>query len=243
MRLAYMLFMSLTGDSSTIAAGSVIIVVHSTGQAFAVPLQALLRSCGLFCQAATEQPSAVKPFDVLYLPIQDTESFSIYIHWLKRGLIPTKTSESSARAAYLLIRTREQWTILFRLYILGQQLMDIAFQDTIIDAMIADALDMPRSRIVSLPTLQQIEFLWANTEDKAPARTLIQQLIVCADQGADFANDFNKQEYFVMMKSYVNPVVIDVKMVRENAVTCVYHAHDAGEGCFRDEMGSKKVKV
>ncbi|KAH7138040.1 hypothetical protein B0J11DRAFT_3323 [Dendryphion nanum] len=101
-------------------------------------------------------------------PEDDPETFTIYVHWLYYKMLPASVNSKPSSS---------QMGRLIDAYLLGEKLMDNAFKNSIIAAIIASFCHSPRSER-RFPSSLDIDILYERTTPSSRLRNLIVDLWV-----------------------------------------------------------------
>jgi hypothetical protein len=100
---------------------------------------------------------------VIPLPEDEPALFSVYQHWLYNGLIHTSRQGMSTSAA----ESDEEYELLVEAYILGEKILDVAFKNSVMDAIVEKVGQVEGTFNKKLTSL-----VWDNTPSASPLRRL-----------------------------------------------------------------------
>ena len=158
------------------------------------------------------------------LPNEDPNCSRLYLQWLYRGTIPSR-SDSPDDAEY---------ESLAGAYVLEERLKDGVFCDVIIDAMVEKYNTKATDGAYYCPGCEDIEYIYKHTRASSPAR----RLVVCL-----YALHGDK-EWLAGWEKIPKDIVLDFALAlldkeslpnlrQEAASTCEYHQHGSTSRCYR----------
>ncbi|KAL3468862.1 hypothetical protein BJX99DRAFT_268968 [Aspergillus californicus] len=143
---------------------SIEIVVGDEQEVFSVH-EALVRSSSVFFDKAMAGSWKESTQRLVHLPKHDPKIFALYIHWLYCDTMPVFCDEPGPPANL-------EYLQLVMAYVLGDKLLDIAFQNAAIDAIIEKSLSKASDGARWFPVGEVVEYAYDNTTDSAPIREL-----------------------------------------------------------------------
>lgn len=109
---------------------------------------------------------------VVNLPEDDPNIFALYSHWLYYAKIPVRIE--GATEAKPGQRLNEEYRELIRAYILGDKLLDIKFQNSVIDAIVETSSTIhPQDGRAYYPNIPEINIAYENTTESSKIRSLL----------------------------------------------------------------------
>lgn len=157
----------LTGNSLS---GPIIKVIVGVNKTELYIHRSILTSSSEFFRNATKpewQELRADP-NTLILAEANVEEFSAYVHWLYFGTLPAEKSPTRGQ-----ILDDIDFPSLARAYVLGEELMDIAFKNSVLDSIVA-----VMEQFNWLPTGETVNIIFRGTPPGSGARRLVTE--VCA---------------------------------------------------------------
>ena len=166
------------------------------------------------------------------LPAVSSAAFALYVNWLYSGKIPTAVHLQDCE------ENEKEWTTLASAYALGEEILDTAFKDTVIDAL--------RAKVNSTlgPTMwlsggEIIKIIYGGTPEGSAARTFLVDIYSFNASKKDLAcafDDAPKDFYFdvAATRHRMNQRLLAPSISAKPGV-CVYHSHRKDEGCYLDQ--------
>lgn len=121
--------------------------------------KALITSSSLFFQRATKPEWRTDPLKPIDLSDEKPPFFEKYIQWLYTNTVPPNAAAT------------DPYKYLALMYVLGEKIMDQAFQDAILATMIEHCAAAPSQH--KYPCLDAINVIYDGTTDTSPARRLV----------------------------------------------------------------------
>ena len=204
--------------------------------------EGVLKSGGDFFVVALKEQWR-KPEEPIKLPEDDPDAFEAYAQWLYTGKIFSKLDPSSMAEYGGLFGWTQQLRVLGTLFVLGEERMDRAFQDRVMDAMVAINL---QTRHVPAP--DTVNYIMQRTLRDSPARRWVVHSYI--RYGRDFgASNTQSTDYWLkhlrlFSHEFVAELLIeqsrrihmrdserdDLKALLERP-RCTYHSHGKDVAC------------
>ncbi|KAF1984037.1 hypothetical protein K402DRAFT_465428 [Aulographum hederae CBS 113979] len=156
-------YQSLEGDT-------IRVLVGSDEKLFSVH-EAIIRSSCDFFDAAMRNNWKESAERTIRLEHEEPEIFGIFVTWLYYGTLTGIPSDGSATEARLIP--------LFKAYVLGERLLNVAFRNALIDQIIEVFEGRPTTEIQPL-SAAAATIIFAGTPSISPARRLVVDMIVHA---------------------------------------------------------------
>jgi len=166
------------------------------------------------------------------LPVDSPDIFSLYQNWLYTRKIPTAIDKPGHKGNVEYIR-------LSQAYCLGEKLMDTAFKDAIIDAIILKAVTPASDGHTWSPVGEAVRFIYDGTPENSPARKLFVTMYVwCGSEDwitfwakrEDLPKDFLIDLTTALLSHRTRPKGIG-PWIGSN--TCQWHSHDKETICYK----------
>ena len=149
----------------------------------------ILRHSSKFFQTATkdEWDTLRDEKHTVTLSFEDRDAFKAYLHWLHQGDIPCPCKDDLSEG--------DDHQFLAKLYVIGEELMDVPFKNAILDIIAYLAASY-------CPGHEAISIIYKGTSAGSPARKLL------ADFCAHVAHD-NDNSWLVAYKEYPHEALVD----------------------------------
>ncbi|KAI9694282.1 MAG: hypothetical protein M1820_009041 [Bogoriella megaspora] len=159
------------------------------------------------------------------------EAFELYSQWLytnKIWCMEVVPNERTQKAAM------KETNLLVRAYCLGEKLLDVAFRDSVIDAIQSSVLNKAGTKKALYPGPWKLNFLWGNSPENSPLRRLILDYYAWkAKENWNFEG---------MSPNVLQALVKEILSVRKapsgdipflELNTCRYHHHKKDQPCSK----------
>ncbi|KAL4870101.1 hypothetical protein BDV12DRAFT_184709 [Aspergillus spectabilis] len=153
------------GDKARFQGKTIEIVVGDEQKIFSVH-EGLSRASSLFLDKAMAGDWKESEQRTIYLPDDDPKVLALYIHWLYYGTLAVLCDEPG-------LPGNSEYLDLVKAYVLGDKLLDFAFQDAAVDAIIEKSRSVAQDGAKWYPVGEVIEYAYNNTIDSAPIRELL----------------------------------------------------------------------
>ena len=163
----------------------------------AVHQATLIKSSKFFAKAIKPEWKDLRGEPSIDLTHIDLYTFQIYIHWLYFGTLPIDGKGRDAHPA------------LGKVYVLGEELMDIALKNDVLDTIIATATEAN-----CYPNGKVIAAIYDGTPSSSPARRLMVDFYSILARNKSWADEFENcpKDFLVdVMKALVMSRAIDDK--------------------------------
>lgn len=186
----------------------------------------------------------------IVLPDAQPEAFAIYQQWLYTRGLHTKTVNMGGAIGLLGPSHGEEWTKLTEVYLLGHKLVDIEFQDRVVDGMIEWLQEVTHSAYdlsMVLDSIPRIYTILGEAGEDNPLRRLVSDIIALKFSDAmiqKMAIDRNGEK---MPPAFLLDLVLklstrlsgpakflNASKLPEAREGCHYHCHKEGE-CYREK--------
>lgn len=216
------------------------IVVGPEEECFHVHASALTSTSEFFKSALKKEWRKTGDRDI-DLRDQQTETFSSYVHWLYYNEIITDMKWTCADDDEI---PGPDFDSLGELYVLGEHLIDTAFQDAVISVLVGLTRKKDQDDVNYYPGFSTVNIIYEGTTDKSPARRLLVDLHVrhgnenwikdhCVKNGSDcFNHEFLTDLSQALLKDRVLLYKHQKKYAQFDAgIPCKYHNHAKDQPC------------
>lgn len=195
----------------------------------------LLRRSSDFFGAALKEVWLEARERLICLPTERPAPFHIYVQWLYSACLFSKHTLSSTTSSC--DAHRQEWETLVWCYQLASYIQDVSFKDTIMDAMMQWAVDVPqKTRDTVIKSAAEI---YDNTEEGSPLRRFLIDLSVWkVSTGAWTTEDASKVPHDFLLavtaglsRRFESGGTLR-DMIDDNIGTCHYHAH-GNKPCYK----------
>jgi hypothetical protein len=157
-------------------------VLVGTGQEPLTVHERLIRNSSTFFEKVLTKPSKELSRRRVSLGKEDPDIFKAYIHWLYRNSISVPNRELSGHFD-------DGYLFLVKTYVLGNRLLDVNFQNAIIDAIWERYMSGDPEDGMSLgPGASPTTYAYKNTSERSPLRRLLVDICV-HDQCCEWIDD------------------------------------------------------
>ena len=200
--------------------------------------ESLVCASSRFCNGAFNSTVAESKSRSIRLDDVDASIFSIYVSWLYRTQLPVRIDAPGPEG-------NAEYLALARAYVLGDRLLDLAFCDACIDAMIVKSQTKSTDGSCWSPVGPVIACIYNNTTPKSKARKLLVDLYAhngqrdWLEKWADKDTDLPSEFLFDLAVA-----LFDVRQrIAKQLFTdpCKYHEHGEEESCYKKLLGSSKM--
>ncbi|KAK4497223.1 hypothetical protein PRZ48_011673 [Zasmidium cellare] len=166
----------------------------------------------------------------LLLPHQNTEAFALYSKWLYTSAIistPKDGGDSSTS------KDTAEWKVLAKAYVLGEELIDVDFKDTVIDALRAKFKSKEGGTVWEVAA-DLVRIIYGGTSADSTARRFMADLY----HGYALASTF--EERSLPSDFLFDLARVGLTRVLKNQMSCArceYHEHGADKACYLDRRG------
>jgi len=204
--------------------------------------EGVLKSGGDFFVAALKEGWR-KLKEPIKLTEDDPDAFEVYAQWLYTGKIFSKLDPSSMAETGRLFGWTQQFRVLAALFVLGEERMDRAFQDRVMDAKFAINL---QTRHVPAPDI--VNYIMGRTPKDSPARRWVVHCYI--RYGRDFgSNDTHCKHHWLNHLQFFNHEFVAELLIEQSGrihmrdsernelkallerPRCTYHSHGKDVAC------------
>lgn len=122
----------------------------------------------------------------IQLPEDEPKIFAIYVHWLYNCTLPVFCNEPD-------LAGNSEYVEIVKAYVLGDKLLDAAFQNTAIDAIIEKSVTRASDGCLWHPVAEAIEYAFNESSESAPIRDLLVDMYLYKG-GGKWLYDWGKPE-------------------------------------------------
>ncbi|CAK1363184.1 unnamed protein product [Cercospora beticola] len=217
-----------TSAASDFSTAPVLITVGETKQHFYVH-EPVLRAASRFFEAALDKEWLERQTRVVNLPESNPEAFTVYVNWLYFGRLFVDDEPSVPP------ESKQMFEILVRAYVLGDQLLDVAFKDAAVDAFGQETLKLYEG-IRYLPGAIPRHLLYENSLPTAPLRRLVVRRLTMFQNASNIKEDEPSAFLHDVIQALVHRDTPTVDDFVQELADCKYHEHEAGaENCYRSK--------
>ncbi|KAK5739077.1 hypothetical protein LTR17_005597 [Elasticomyces elasticus] len=223
--------------SELIITGATIEVVVGPEKSIFYVHEKLLRARSAFFEAALNKEWKEGQDKKVELPEDDASTFGRYIHYLYSGKLAVTQEGTTGN------------DLLAWLYVLGEKLIDPAFQDRVIDAIIAGTREgVADDKGVFqrwYPVTEVVDTIYKATPKDSPARRLMVDMHVLKGKATWIETEqpeCNNLEFLVDLavamfeKRVVSEQARPEHKLLDSGVPCAYHKHGKNEKCSGKDL-------
>lgn len=186
----------------------------------------LRKPCGFF-DAALNKKWKEGQKRVIHMPDDRADAVYAYVQWLYTGRIFAKTRDADGDPVF---------NPFARLYVLGEKLLDDAFQDRVLSALAVQGEKQ-------MPSFESIEIIYEGTAEASPARRWLVDSWVqkagnktvekCKEKGFPLPPEFQRDLIEAFVRRHPMRAVERLQAARllETRMMCAYHKHGAEMPC------------
>ncbi|KAJ5360619.1 hypothetical protein N7517_009810 [Penicillium concentricum] len=164
--------------------------------------ESILCSSSPFFKKAMSGPWKESAEHTIELPEDDPDMFDMYSHWLYYATIPVIV-EGTASDESTKVLSQEYYD-LAKAYVLGDKLLDVKFQNCVIDAIVErHATPDKRNGRCYIPNKKTINYAFDNTTESAPIRKLLVDMYMGNVTAEWLSKDLPPDFIFSVLKSVV----------------------------------------
>jgi hypothetical protein len=165
---------------------------------------------------------------IVRLPDDDPESFKAYVAWLYTRRVYLGTVEEE----------KVSYTYAFKVYVLGDKLLDTSFKDAVADAVVTMFTTVRKDGHVRPPFAVEVCYLYENTVVGSPLRRAVVHRWARISNWKEVVTDEFPSPFLLDLCKEIAAKVTEKpeEATLVAATRCAFHEHTAGvENCYRNK--------
>ena len=166
------------------------------------------------------------------LPHHLPEAFNLFVNWLYMHSLPIKRDDDEAHMEH-----HVEWNCLVAAYVLGEELLDTDFKDTVIDVLCAKTRS-PLGHTIWLGSGRRTATIYSGTPEDSVARRFLRDVFVSHAAAVDIviiSRDARK-EFLVDVLVFMadRRKIESLARFEESTSKCAYYSHGKDGRCYLD---------